>query len=148
VCVCVRVCVCVCKSVCTYIYMYVCMHMVFLDSFMYAYDNYAVATISRLLKNLGLFCRISSLSQGSFAKETYDFKEPTNRSHPTVHAHPQNPPSRETQISWYLSRYKFRLKFWCNLNWYREIWFFRFGGFQGCSNFSGICHMVFLGSFM
>ena len=31
---------------------------------------------------IGLFCRIQSLLQGSFAKETYDFKEPTTRSHP------------------------------------------------------------------
>ena len=38
--------------------------------------------MSRLLKIIGLFCRMSSLLQGSFAKETYDFKEPTNRSHP------------------------------------------------------------------
>ena len=44
--------------------------------------SYGVATISRLLKMIGLFCRISSLLQGSFAKETYHFKEPTNRSHP------------------------------------------------------------------
>jgi len=44
--------------------------------------TYRVATISRLLKITGLFCRISSLLQGSFAKETYNFKEPTNRSHP------------------------------------------------------------------
>ena len=40
--------------------------------------------ISRLLKIIGLFCRISSLLQGSFAKETYNFTEPTNRSHPIV----------------------------------------------------------------
>jgi len=58
-------------------------------------SDYAVATISRLLQIVGLFlqnivsfaeyrlfCRISSLLQGSFAKETYNFKEPTNRSHP------------------------------------------------------------------
>jgi len=45
---------------------------------------YGVATISRLLKMIGLFCRISSLLWGSFAKETYHFKEPTNRSHPIV----------------------------------------------------------------
>jgi len=32
---------------------------------------YGVATISRLLKIISLFCRISSLLQGSFAKETY-----------------------------------------------------------------------------
>jgi len=31
---------------------------------------------------LGLCCRISSLFKGSFAKETYHFEEPTNRSQP------------------------------------------------------------------
>ena len=36
--------------------------------------GYGVATISRLLKSTGLFCRISSLLQGSSAKETYNFK--------------------------------------------------------------------------
>ena len=35
-----------------------------------------------LLKIIGLFCRISSLLLGSFAKETYNFKKRTNRSHP------------------------------------------------------------------
>jgi len=39
-----------------------------------------VATISRFLKITGLFCRMQSLLQGSFAKETCNFKEPTNRS--------------------------------------------------------------------
>ena len=33
---------------------------------------------------IGLFGRILSLSQGSFAKETYNFKEPTTCSHPIV----------------------------------------------------------------
>jgi len=46
--------------------------------------GYGVATISRLLKIVGLFCRISSLLQVSFAKETCNFKEPTNYSHPIV----------------------------------------------------------------
>ena len=41
-----------------------------------------LATISRLLKIIGLFCRISTVLWGSFAKETCDFKGPTNRSHP------------------------------------------------------------------
>ena len=45
-------------------------------------EAYGVATISRLLKMIGLFCRILSLLWVSFAKETYHFKEPTNRSHP------------------------------------------------------------------
>ena len=43
---------------------------------------YGVATISRPLQIIGLFCRISSPLQGSFAKETCNFKEPTSRSHP------------------------------------------------------------------
>jgi len=52
---------------------------------MYMYTHpYGVATISRLLKIIGLFCRISSLLQGSFAKATYNFKEPTYRSHPIL----------------------------------------------------------------
>ena len=47
-----------------------------------AKETYEVATMNRFLKIVGLFCRISSLIEDSFAKETYNFKEPTNRSHP------------------------------------------------------------------
>jgi len=36
--------------------------------------SHGVATISRLLQMIGLFCRILSLLKGSFAKETYDLK--------------------------------------------------------------------------
>ena len=39
---------------------------------------YGVATMSRLIEIKGLFCRISSLLQVSFAKETYNYKEPMN----------------------------------------------------------------------
>ena len=46
--------------------------------------TYGVATISRLLKNIGLIAENRSLLQGSFAKETYVFKEPTNRSLPIL----------------------------------------------------------------
>ena len=46
---------------------------------------YEVATIRRLLEFIGLFCKILSLLQGSFAKETCVFKEPTNHSHPSVY---------------------------------------------------------------
>jgi len=42
---------------------------------------YGVAMISRLLEIIGLFCRIFSLLCGSFTKETYNVKEPTNRNH-------------------------------------------------------------------
>ena len=34
------------------------------------------------LKNIGLFYKMSSLLYGSFARKTYVFEEPTNRSHP------------------------------------------------------------------
>jgi len=43
--------------------------------------HYGVAMVRRLLQNIGLFCRISSLLYGSFAKESYNFKGPTNHSH-------------------------------------------------------------------
>ena len=42
---------------------------------------YGVPSSSRLLTILGLVCRILSLSQGSFAKQTYNFKAPTTQSH-------------------------------------------------------------------
>ena len=41
-----------------------------------------LATMNRLLKIISLFCRISSLLKGSSAKETYNLKKPTHRSHP------------------------------------------------------------------
>ena len=44
-----------------------------------------MATISRLLQITCLFCRIQSLLQGSFAQETYNSMEPTNRSPPIRH---------------------------------------------------------------
>ena len=50
---------------------------VFLCTYMYG-----VATLRRLFTIIGLFGRISSLLQGSFAKETYNFKEPTSHSYP------------------------------------------------------------------
>jgi len=43
---------------------------------------YGVATISRLLKIMGLFCKRALKKRQYSAKETYNFKEPTNRSHP------------------------------------------------------------------
>ena len=41
---------------------------------------YGVATVSRIDKIIRLYCRISSLLQGSFAKETYVLIDPTDRS--------------------------------------------------------------------
>ena len=63
-------------SVCIYAYT----HMYF----QYVY-TYGVATVSRIDSIIGLFCRILSLLQGSFAKGTYNFIDPTSRSHPIIH---------------------------------------------------------------
>jgi len=66
-----------CVHMYTYIYMYT-------SILVYVYaclqDNlsttsgYGVATISKLLKIIGLVRRISSLLKGSFAKETYNLR--------------------------------------------------------------------------
>ena len=41
-----------------------------------------MATVSRIDEIIGLFCRIASLLWVSFAKETYNFIDPTSCSHP------------------------------------------------------------------
>jgi len=46
------------------------------------YVGCGVATISRLLKIIGLFCKRALQKRLYSAKETCNFKEPTNRSHP------------------------------------------------------------------
>jgi len=45
---------------------------------------YGVAMTRRLLKIIGLFCKRALSKRLYSAKETYDFKEPTNRSHPRL----------------------------------------------------------------
>ena len=57
-----------------------------------------VATISRLLKMIGLFCKRALEKRRYSAKETYNFKEPTNRSHP-IFSHMQAP--RHTHLRSY-----------------------------------------------
>ena len=43
--------------------------------------RYGVATISRLLKIVSLFCKKALQKRHIFCKESYNFREPTNRSH-------------------------------------------------------------------
>ena len=43
---------------------------------------YGVAMTSRLLQIIGLFCKRALLKRLYSAKETYNFREPVNRSHP------------------------------------------------------------------
>ena len=47
-------------------------------------DYYGVATISRLLIIIGLFCKRALLKRLYSTKETYNFKEPTKCSHPIL----------------------------------------------------------------
>jgi len=47
-------------------------------------NRYGVATISRLHEIIGLFCQKALQKRLYSAKETYNFKEPTNRSHPIL----------------------------------------------------------------
>jgi len=68
-----------------YIYIYVHIH-VCIHTYIYRPLQLITFTSTQMLKlihnMIGLVCTISSLSQVSFAKETYYFKEPTNHSHP------------------------------------------------------------------
>jgi len=81
--------------VCSYIYIYIYLCMFrgnnassfVIPSFGVAKEKtnvHGVATVSRIDRITGFFCRISSLLQGSFAKETYNIIDPTNQSHPIV----------------------------------------------------------------
>jgi len=47
-------------------------------------NMYGVATSSRLLQIIGLFCKRALWKRQYSAKETYNFNEPTHRSHPIV----------------------------------------------------------------
>jgi len=46
------------------------------------WQDYGVATISRLPKNIGLFCKRALLKRLYSVKETYNLKEPNNCSYP------------------------------------------------------------------
>ena len=65
----------------TYIYLFTCMTYVWICTYMtYIHRScrcWVVLSCRCWLVFRGLFCRISSLLKGSFAKETYNFKEPT-----------------------------------------------------------------------
>jgi len=58
--------------------------------------------------------------------------------HPLKMQHPRYPPNPETQIFQY--KFKLNQNFNCTAR-YQGIWVYRFGGFWGCSIFSGNCNM-------
>jgi len=70
VCVCVCVCICVIRMICVSV------------SVSLGYTTYGVATTSRLLKIISLFCKRALQKRLYSAKETYNLKEPTKDSHP------------------------------------------------------------------
>jgi len=83
VCVCVYKCVCVCVRACVRararvcLYLHMCVYVFagkYTQLYLLFYFEYGVATISRLVKIISLFCRISSLLYGSFGKETYNLR--------------------------------------------------------------------------
>jgi len=55
---------------------------IILRSLLIVATPYGVATISRMLKNTGLFCKRALQKRPVFCKETCIFKHPTHRSHP------------------------------------------------------------------
>ena len=60
------------------------------------HEWYEVATISRLPENIGLFCKRALENRWYSTKETYHFKEPTNRSHPIRDLHTKRDPYMHT----------------------------------------------------
>ena len=48
----------------------------------HTFHSHGVPTMSKLLEIIGLFCNRALLNSLYSAKETYNFKEPINRSHP------------------------------------------------------------------
>jgi len=68
-----------------YIYIYIYIYM-YIYIYSFARDAwYGVATSSRLIQIIVLFCERALWKRRYSAKETYNFKEPTNRSHPIIH---------------------------------------------------------------
>jgi len=59
-----------------------CMFQMSCDICIWWVEMYGVATVSRLLKTIGLFCKRTLQKRQYSAQETYNLKEPTNRSHP------------------------------------------------------------------
>ena len=62
---------------------------------------YGVATVGRIDKIIGLFCKRAPYKRLYSAKETYNFKEPTDRSHPIcemTHSSTWRDPS--TRVTW------------------------------------------------
>ena len=91
---------CIYVNICTYIYIYIYVYIyIYIYIYIYTYTHththypalhilvaqgavgYGVATSSRLLEIIGLFCKRALSKRQYSAKETYNFKQPTTCSH-------------------------------------------------------------------
>jgi len=96
---CMHMCVCVTACVCIHVYIcvYVCVCSGYVGSCfkytqVYTYTNtnmyitrhYGVATVSRIDKIIGLFCKRALQKRRYSAKDTYILIDPTDRSHPIL----------------------------------------------------------------
>jgi len=84
VCVCTCACVCVCVCVCVSMWGCAWLVQVFRKVLLYRVTCYGVASRSRLLKVIGLFCKRALQKRLYSAKETYNLKKSTNRNHPIL----------------------------------------------------------------
>ena len=75
----VYVCMCVYMRVCVHTYI----HFHLLCTYVVIY-RYGVATYRRLHKIIGLFCKRALWKKRYSAKETFNVKKPSNRSHPIL----------------------------------------------------------------
>ena len=67
---------------CTYMHIHVYTYMSMLQTPTRHWNTYGVALVSRIDKIVGLFCKRAPQKRQYSAKETYNFIDPTDRSHP------------------------------------------------------------------
>ena len=95
----IYVCICMYMAMYMYVYIYICLYIyihiyIYINIHIYIYvhsrpasecnlgPSHGVALISRIDKIIGLFCKRALQKRRYFAKETCNFIDPTDRSHP------------------------------------------------------------------
>ena len=69
--------------VCVHMHIHMCIRA-YVYIYFYFNNSYGVALVSRIDKIIGLFCKRDLQKRQYSVKETYNFIDPTNRSHPIV----------------------------------------------------------------
>ena len=123
-----------------------------------------MALVSRIDKIIDLLCKRALLKTKYSAKETYNSIDPTDRSHPIVKYRGLS--LWWARVTWWthdtfhwegyipeihrigkagffcISSYRFKLRFWFDLNLYRGIWVSRICGVLGWSILNEICYTM------